>query len=69
MWQSAVQPAVTCQVDVAWPGLWQSQHFCVPRAVKPAWQLVQAALVGVVLAWQPAAHELLAVALECVQPL
>ncbi len=32
------------------------------------WQLVQVAFVDVVFAWQPAAHELFEVAVECCQP-
>jgi hypothetical protein len=46
MWQVAVHPAASCQLEVARPGEWQSQHFWVPRTAKPIWHRVQAALVG-----------------------
>ena len=36
-----------CQLEVARPGEWQSQHFWVPRTAKPVWHRVQVALVGV----------------------
>jgi hypothetical protein len=69
IWHVAVQPAVSCQVEVAWPGLWQSQHFWAPRAVKPLWHRVHVTLVGAAPAWQPAAQEPSEPAVECFQPL
>ncbi len=31
-WHVVVHPAASCQLEVACPGAWQSQHFWAPRA-------------------------------------